>query len=270
MSAANSNLPMRLNIDKAVRPVLRLRKLFKEIPVDLPPEYVHEVRTQARRLEAAVHALSSRRDQRAQRLLKRVKPIRKTAGDVRDMDVMIEKLLAVANQMQRNGGDALSRLTEEMAALRGKSANQLRRLLKRHGKPLRGKLKRYAARVEKAGDGLLAESAAAPQALAAELQHWPPLRADNLHDFRIHAKELRYMLQLMPEMDEHTLQPFTRVKDVSGDWHDWLQLREFAARVLDGGRDREILTRLGAIEHEKLGAALAAANAARRDGMEAV
>jgi len=267
---SSSNLPMRLNVDKAVRPVSRLRKLFKKIPPDLPPEYVHEVRTQARRLEAAVHALSSTRDQRARRLLKRMKPIRKSAGAVRDMDVMIEKLLAAANQLQRNGGDALLRLTEEIAALRGKSANQLHRLLKRHGKPLRDKLKRYAARAKKAGDGLLAESAAAPEALAAQLQHWPPLKADNLHDFRIHAKELRYMLQLMPEMDEHTLKSFTRVKDLSGDWHDWLQLREFAAKVLDDGRDREILTRLGAIEHEKLGAALAAANAARRNGMDAV
>lgn len=250
--------------------MLRLRKLFKKIPRDVPPEYVHEVRTQARRLEAAVHALSPRGDPRARRLLKRVKPIRKSAGDVRDMDVMIEKLLAIAKEMQRNGGDALLRLTEEMAALRGESADQLHRLLKRHGKPLREKLKRYAARVEKAGDGQLAESAAAPEVLAAQLQHWPPLKADNLHEFRIHAKELRYMLQLMPEMDEHTLHSFTRVKDVSGDWHDWLQLREFAAKVLDGREDREILTRLGAIEHEKLDAALAAANAARRDGIEAV
>lgn len=270
MDNPNPNLPMRLNIDKAVMPVRRLRKLFKEVPPDLPPEYVHHVRTQARRLEAAVHALSSARDRRARRLLKRVKPIRKTAGDVRDMDVMIEKLLAVANQIQRNGGDALLRLTEEMAALREKNANRLHRLLKRHGKPLRDKLKRYAARVEKDGDGELAESVAAPGILAAELQHWPPLKAGNLHEFRIHAKELRYMLQLTPEMDEHTLQSFARVKDVAGEWHDWLQLREFAAKVLDNGQDHEILTRLGAIEHEKLRAALAAANAARRNGIAAV
>jgi CHAD domain-containing protein len=260
---------MRLSVAKAVKPVRRLRKLFKEVPPNLPPEYVHNVRTQARKLEASAHAVSSERDRRVRRLLKCIKPIRKTAGDVRDMDVMIAKLLAVANQIQGDG-DALLRLTEEMAALREKNATELRRLLKRDGKPLRDKLKRYAAHVKKAGNGEMAESVAAPEMLAAQLQHWPPLKPDNLHEFRIHAKELRYMLQLTPETDEHTLQSFARVKDVAGEWHDWLQLREFAAKELDQKQEHELLTRLRAIEHQKLRAALAAANAARHDGLAAI
>lgn len=264
---SNSNPPMRVNLENAVKPVRRLRKLFKKVPSDLPPEYVHDVRTQARKLEASVHAIASTRDRRARRLLKQVKPVRKAAGNVRDMDVMIEKVLAATHSMQEDG-DALLRLTEEMSALREKSATELRRLLKRHGDPLRDKLKRYAARAKKGGK--MAESAAAPQVLAAQLQHWPPLKPENLHEFRIHAKELRYMLQLTPETDEHTLQSFAHVKDVAGEWHDWLQLREFAAKTLDQKEDHEILSRLAAIEHQKLRAALAAANAARRDGMAGV
>lgn len=259
------SFPMRIDVDKATRPARRLRKLLKELPPELPPEFVHKLRTQARKLEASVHALSHGRDGRARRLLKRVKPIRKAAGEVRDMDVMIEKLLSFGHEAGES--DALLRLTEDMAAARTKSAGELRRLLKRQARPLRRRLKRYAKRMRK-GDAV-ADSAAAPQMLATELEHWPRLRADNLHEFRIHAKELRYMLQLAAEADERMLDRIARVKDVAGEWHDWLQLREYAGKALDGGQDHAILRHLGEIEHEKLRAALAAANAVRHNGAAA-
>lgn len=75
------------------------------------------------------------------------------------------------------------------------------------------------------------------------------------------------MLQLAPEMDEHTMQAFARVKDVAGEWHDWLQLREYAGKFLDDKKDHEILRRLSGFEREKLHAALAAANAVRHNGL---
>ena len=127
-------------------------------------------------------------------------------------------------------------------------------------------LKWYMGRVSEAEPEKLGDSMAATQMLTAQLQHWPRLKADNLHEFRIQAKELRYMLQLAPEMDEHRLLAYARVKDVAGEWHDWLQLHKYAGKILDRKEDREIVRRLGEIEHEKLGAALAAANAARHNG----
>jgi len=258
---------MRVDIDKAIKPVRRLRKLLKRIPSELMPEYVHKVRTQARKLEATAHAISLTHDRRASRLLKEVKPLRKAAGKVRDMDVMIDKVLSMADGMEGDGRNALLRLTEEMAAAREKSAGGLRRLLRDEGKPLRRKLRGYARRMRKAEPDEVAESMAAPQILTVQLQHWPRLRAENLHEFRIHAKELRYMLQLIPETDEHKLHAFSRVKDVAGEWHDWLQLREYAGKMLDGEADHAVLRRLGEIEHAKLRAALAAANAVRHNGL---
>lgn len=258
---------MRIEVDKAIEPARRLRKLLKEIPPDLPPDFVHKVRTQSRKLEATVHAISSTHDRSASRLLKRVKPIRKAAGGVRDMDVMMEKVLSVAEGIDENRRDGWLRLTEEMAGVRRKNADRLRRLLEHRGKSLRGRLQAYARRMGKAEPDELAGSVAAPQMLAARLQHWPRLEAGNLHEFRIQAKELRYMLQLTPEMDEHTLDAIARVKDVAGEWHDWLQLHEYAGKVLDDKRDHEILRRLGNIEHEKLRVALGAANAVRHNGL---
>jgi CHAD domain-containing protein len=261
---------MRIEIDKAVQPARRLRKLLKKAPSDLTPEYVHELRTQARKLEATIHAISYTHDGRTRRLLKRVKPLRKAAGGARDMDVMIDRLISVAEGLDSDRRISLLRLTEEMAAVREKHAGRLRRLIERRGLQLRRKLKSYARRVGKAEPEELGESMAAPQILTAQLQHWPRLKADNLHDFRIHAKELRYMLQLTPEMDEHTLRAFARVKDVAGEWHDWLQLHEYAGKVLKDKEDHDILRRLGEIEHEKLHAALAAANAVRHNGLAAM
>lgn len=261
---------MKIEIEKAVKPARRLRKLLKSIPRELPPEYVHKVRTQARKLEASVHALATAHDRRARRLLKRVKPLRKAAGGVRDMDVMIDRTMSVAGEVDGEGREALLRLTEEMAAVRGKNADRLRRLLKRKGRGLRRKLKAYVARAREAEAGEMTKSMGAPQILTLQLQHWPRLKADNLHEFRIHAKELRYMLQLSPEMNEHMLRAFTRVKDVAGEWHDWLQLWEYAGKVLDGEADRAVLRKLGEIEHDKLRAALAAANAVRHNGLAAM
>lgn len=261
---------MRIEIDTAIKPARRLRKLLKKIPPDLPPDYVHKVRTQSRRLEATVHAISSTHDRRARRLLKRIKPFRKAAGGVRDMDVMIEKVLSVAEGINRDRRDVLLRFIEQMAAMREKNADRLRRLLEQRGKPFRRKLKSYTSRMDKAVPEELAEGMAAPQILAEQLKLWPRLNAGNLHQFRIQAKELRYMLQLTPEMDEHTLDVFARVKDMAGEWHDWLELHKYAGKVLDDKQDREILRRLGNIEREKLRAALGAANAVRHNGLAAL
>lgn len=263
--------PMKIEIDMAVKPARRLRKLLRKIPSDLPPDYVHKVRTQSRKLEATVHAISSTHNRRACRLLKGVKPIRKAAGSVRDMDVMIVKVLSVAKEIENNrGGTALLRLTEQMSAVRERNANELRRLLERRGDSLSRKLKAYAKRVRRSHPGEFADSMAMPKILAVQLQHWPRLKAGNLHDFRIQAKELRYMLQLAPKIDQHMLDAFARVKDIAGEWHDWLQLHEYAGKVLDNKEDLEILRRLGNIEHEKLKAALGAANSVRHNGLAAI
>ncbi len=260
---------MRIEIENAVKPARRLRKLLKEAAGGVAPESVHKLRTQARRLEATVHAIRFPHAGRARRLLKRLKPLRKAAGGVRDLDVMIDRLMPLAEEMNGNGREILLRLRERMASVREKKAKRLRRLIERRGKWLRRELKRYGSRVGEAEPDELGESMAATQMLTAQLEHWPRLKADNLHAFRIQAKELRYMLQLAPGMDEATLRAFTRVKDMAGEWHDWLQLHEYAGKVLDGKEGREMVRRLGKIEHEKLGAALAAANAVRHNGLAA-
>ncbi len=109
-------------------------------------------------------------------------------------------------------------------------------------------------------------SPAAAQTLAEELDNWPRLQAANLHEFRIRAKELRYMLQLLPDVDPQRIKALNEVKDLSGEWHDWLELRELAEEILDPAADQETLKQIGAVTREKLRAGLAAANRLRSPG----
>jgi CHAD domain-containing protein len=249
---------MNVDIEKATRPLRKLRKLLKDLPSHPSPEEVHDLRTRARRLEAIVHALSPDPDRDARRLVKLIKPVRKIAGQVRDMDVFISKLHALTDTP---AGEALVRLTEHLAGVRSKHATRLHRQVARSGKQLCRSIKRYAQTIESSGE---IASPAAPQMLAAQLDNWPKLHKDNLHEFRKHAKQLRYILQLVPGVDQQRMTALTEAKDAAGEWHDWLELRGIAEEVLDPDTDRQVLQQIAAIAREKLRAALTAANRLRK------
>jgi CHAD domain-containing protein len=103
----------------------------------------------------------------------------------------------------------------------------------------------------------------APLGLAARLERWPKLTSGNLHEFRICAKELRYMLQLSNGVPKRRLDALDQTKDVAGEWHDWVELRSVAEDVLDPEADREIFRRINSIIREKFHQALSAANRLR-------
>jgi CHAD domain-containing protein len=104
--------------------------------------------------------------------------------------------------------------------------------------------------------------------LAAQLDHWPKVQASNLHEFRIRAKELRYMLQLAPDVDQQRIDVLSEVKDAAGEWHDWLELHNLAKEVLDPEADRQILQQIAATKRDKLRAGLDAANRVRKLSLE--
>ncbi|HZY74490.1 MAG TPA: CHAD domain-containing protein, partial [Edaphobacter sp.] len=100
----------------------RLGKSLKRVRRSAEPEDVHQLRTRSRRLEAAIHALGLEDDPSVRRLLKIVTPLRRKAGKVRDMDV----LLGLASRLARAGDDdALVQLLEGLAERRRKAARKL-------------------------------------------------------------------------------------------------------------------------------------------------
>jgi CHAD domain-containing protein len=252
---------MNVDVQKAIKPLRKLRNTLKDFPADPSPQDVHDLRTRARRLEAIVHVLSPLIDHNTRRLLKIAKAVRTAAGKVRDMDVLLAKLFALSDDA---AGEGLLRLAEHLASLRRKHANRLSRVVGRRAKRLRKLLKRYADGIEQSGSNNDLAALPTPGILASELERWPRLHQKNLHAFRIQAKELRYMLQLAPLTDQRRLNALNEIKDAAGEWHDWVHLHAIAKDILDPKADGEVLKHLEALTRERLHAALAAANRLRK------
>jgi CHAD domain-containing protein len=169
-----------------VRKALReLGKLLRSLPANPPPKEVHKLRTVTRRVEAIAAVLPPSERKKSRRLLKPIEPVRKAAGDVRDMDVLISNARRMARhsaqnqnsralpKSQRGGfslvekplkgraigysysgsavaGDSLTRLINHLESARNESAAELRRTLGRRRKAARYKLKQYSKLVRSA------------------------------------------------------------------------------------------------------------------------
>ena len=242
-----------------------LSKTLESLPADPAPRKVHKLRTASRRLEAMAPLLDS--PKKSRRFLKAIEPVRKAAGSVRDMDV----LMAHARRMRRYGaGESLAQLFAYLESARQKHAAELVCVLRHRRHAALKDLKEYLKHVSSA----LKHSSAGPiesqeklhdAAMLAvrELGHSEPLDAGNLHDFRLKVKYLRYTLQLDENADHDLL---TRLDDVQrsiGDWHDWQQLAEIAHEALAIEPDRQLVERIDRTAKRRFDRAMATASALR-------
>jgi CHAD domain-containing protein len=198
---------------------------------------------------------------------------------VREMDVMISNARKLARQsngdsLARLPGGSVARLTEQLQIARQHSAVELRRAIGRRRDSARENLKDYirlvraeSARAKRSAsangsfenDGI---HAAASNVLR-ELSEWPQLNAENIHEFRLKVKALRYILQLSADANPGLADALGNVQRRIGDWHDWHQLQEIAREILNQERDEALLARISQTTTRRFGHALAAANALR-------
>ncbi|MGA2754054.1 MAG: CHAD domain-containing protein [Terracidiphilus sp.] len=260
-------------LERARKAVRELSKTLKSLPMDPPPEEIHKLRTTTRRVEAIVSVLGHVEGKESRRVLKSIEPIRKAAGGVREMDVMIVN----ARKLERYvAGDSLTRLLEHLQIARQQNAEVLRRVLGRRRDLARENLKQYSRLIRTALapekeavslNGLPAHLQEGVHSAAIkvvrELGEWPPLDADNVHAFRLKVKELRYILQLSADADSGLVETLGNVQRLIGDWHDWQQLEQIARKLLNMKRDGTLLTRIGETSRRRLSRALTAANALR-------
>jgi CHAD domain-containing protein len=268
-------------VEKALRD---LGRSLRRLPANPPPEKVHKLRTSARRVEAIAAALPQIKEKKSHRLVKSIEPLRKAAGGVRDMDVLVANLRKLAKDSE---GDSLPRLMDHLEFVRAGSANQLRQAMDRRRKTARTNLKSYAhevrtelpeaapaahanGRVNRASNGHH-RNGVNPTAkhLAREIAEWPQLGEQNIHDFRLKIKALRYILQLDANADSALVSDLGSVQRRIGDWHDWEQLAEIAHEFLEPERDRALIARIDEFMQKKLTRALAAATALRRQHLRA-
>ncbi len=250
---------MKIQPDSVEKPLRKLGKSFKRLSADPPVEDVHRLRIQARRLEAIVHALTLEDKKKTRHLLKVVTPVRKAAGEVRDMDVLVSHVLALPRE---HGEDSLVCLLEHLGEMRTRSARNLLDTVDARRKDARRSLKQYAKFAVKRVDAK--DAAAATRELAVELSRWPALNAENIHPFRIKVKELRSMLQLDDDANAGMLKALGKVKDQIGDWHDWRELAQIARTVLNAEADASVLKLIEQTENRKLKQAVSGANAMRK------
>jgi CHAD domain-containing protein len=261
-----------------VRKALReLGKSLKSLSGDSAPKAVHKLRTASRRVEAIAGVLEAADQKKSQRaaksIVKSIEPIRKAAGGVRDMDV----LLADARKLARySDGESLGHLVEHLKTARQQHAGELRHALHHRRKAVLEHLKEYFRLVASAakhaqsssGSGALGSRAReeihnSAMNVVRELGDWKPLDAGNLHEFRLKVKQLRYTLQLDAQADLSLVEVLGEVQRRVGDWHDWHQLEEIAREVLVYNKDRALLDRIGETANRRFHRALASANALR-------
>lgn len=256
------------------KPFRKLRKFLKDFPNPPGPEEVHEVRTHTRRIEAIVGAL--RLDGRSgKRLVHDLKPIRKAAGEVRDMDVLTDLAASID---PRDDGDCRLKLMQYLARRRTKAAKKLVKKVNSGEKELRAELKACRAAVESDLDDAesrdarakgnpkrrakAAQSVASLLEIEQEMRDFPRLNQDNIHPFRLKVKELRYTLQLGQESDSKLTDALGAVKDQIGLWHDWNELAAIAEQVLEDG-GCAVLAEIRGRAKQEFQKALGAANSLR-------
>jgi CHAD domain-containing protein len=259
------------NAEKALRD---LRKSLKSLSRDPRPEQVHKLRTSARRVEAIVAAFPPRSGKNSRRLVKSIEPLRKAAGDVRDMDVLASSLRRLSREIPSG---SVAKLVDHFHDARAEEAGELYRAFRRKRKEGRKRLREYGDEIEsvfalgntssnghgqngRRGNGI---NPTAKQ-LMRDLAEWPKLGPRNIHRFRLKVKQLRYILQLGRQVKPDFLDSLGKCQRRIGEWHDWEQLAHQASKVLDPKQDHALLARINQIAQQKLEAALAEGNSLRR------
>src|SRR5947208_6259351 len=212
-------------------------QIIEKLLEDSSAARVHQLRTRTRRMEAMVYALRLDFRKNERLLLKAIKPVRKKAGKVRDMDV----LTGFASQPALNDEkECTVRLLEHLGGQREVHARKLEKIAAVQAPEIRRRLKRSARFLENAlqpakkrgkGREWPTEAAALALRLEAELRSWPALSRRNLHPFRLRVKELRYVLQMAKDTDSEFIATLSEVKDVIGEWHDWEELAGIAEEL---------------------------------------
>ena len=236
---------MALDSKRLDKPLRKLRKVVRKISKVPTQDEVHDIRTNTRRVEAILTALQLDRKRKGRRALRAVKPMRKKAGVVRDMDVFTAFAATLSSD---DGNQCLVKLLEHLGEERARGARKLRKTVGNDRKAARKRLKACSIVIEKNFNRGSAkqttewpvDATAAALRVSGELANWPTLSAQNLHPFRLKVKELRYMLQLSGE-DSGLTGRLGEIKDEIGEWHDWTELAAIARDVLSDCKDCKIL-----------------------------
>ena len=258
---------MPLDPDRVLKPVKKLRKLIDKMSGQPRPGKVHALRTNTRRFEAMFGALALDQYGFKKSVLKDLSRLRKRAGKVRDMDV----LLGYASTVHVKGEDeCLVQLLEGLGRRRRKRAKSLSAEAKRLRPELRKSLDRTPAELNEFirhgnAEHIAANAAGTAVKLASDLAAPRRLGRDTLHPYRLKVKELQNVLKLTDGgSNGEFVNELGEVKDAIGEWHDWEELLPIARRMLDHGARCKLLSEMKSIAGRKYDHAVALTEALRK------
>jgi CHAD domain-containing protein len=205
-------------------------------------------------------------------VLKAVKPVRKRAGKVRDMDVLTGFASTLSSD-SNNGNECLVQLLEHLGHRRFQDSRKLHRAAVQQRSVASRSLKRCSSWIKGNLNGKLGknewplDAAAMALQLSAELARWPKLTAQTLHPFRLKVKELRYVLQLSGKRD-NLVENLGEVKDKIGEWHDWAELAAIAEDVVQHAGQCDVLEQIRSGARLRFREAMTVANHLRQQYFE--
>ncbi len=235
---------MAIDVEQIHKPIRKLHKFVTKLPRNPSPEKIHQLRTNARKLESTFAALSLESNKNERRLVKEVRKIRKRAGKVRDLDVLTGDLASIHVDGE---SECQVELLEHLGAERQKQAGKLRKLISGQRAKMKRRLRKASSTVNKAlknkepQPGSLA--AAESLRLSSELATPRRFSKNNLHSYRLKVKQLRYVLELSPDHPKFA-DDLGKVKDAIGEWHDWEELVAIAGNILDHGANCKLTRRI--------------------------
>jgi len=240
----------------------RTRKLFRAL-VKLPRQLsenpsakvVHELRTTVRRVETLLDLVVAEPGGHEAKLLKKLGKLRKRAGKVRDLDVQMVALRGV--KLDAGARDK----TRVMRELHSRHSRQQGKLLRQVEDAMDSGLRKHLRQVSDAVLTLpprrLAGGGAVLRALdsfATMAEAHRPLSAENLHEFRLQCKRLRYTAEMAPDDPKSVpvIRELRRIQDSAGQWHDCVTLAQTAEEVLGKPSNSPLLAALRATQRARL------------------
>jgi CHAD domain-containing protein len=219
-----------------------LKKTIDDCVESPEVKHVHKLRTTARRIEGQLVLLKEIPDaprlRQTKKLRRDLKQLRREAGAVRDLDVLLEHVARLRpNTPSKRDRE---RLRDTLQTERAHEARALQHLLERRGSKLLRRIAELLDQLEQ-HNALTIEPAALAQLAHAWFLQRTQRAAHNkddttrLHDIRKAAKLARYMgenaggrsnaaIRLAEQMEE--------LQEAGGRWHDCLTLAEAAAMRL--------------------------------------
>ena len=254
---------MAIDENRILKSIRKLEKFARKAPRRPPPEKIHRLRTNARKVETSLEALALDSRKTERRAIKEIRKVHRRAGKIRDMDVLTGYLATLHMDEEQ---DCEIQVFEHLGAERQKQAKKLRRVLVKEDGYFIKRLRKTSADVrtvlEDTGSApkAVSEAAATALQLSSELAATEKFHRGNLHPYRLKVKRLRYLLQMADDSgDQRFVDELGRVKDAIGEWHDWEELVAITRDVLDHGAACKLVRKLKDIADSKYNTAIESA-----------